>query len=88
MTRRTHSARMTGSCAHPRVNDSWKNVSLSRHNITSVNQWLSQTKLGKNEKKALDLAVAELLAAAGKLDAGAGSTRPVNAIAVEWGSTV
>ena len=70
MTRRTHSARLTGSCAHPRVNDSWKNGSLSRHNITSVNQWLSQTKLGKNEKKALDLAVAELLAAAGKLDAG------------------
>ena len=63
-----------------------ESCSLTKRNITSVNQWLAQTKLFKNKKQALDLAVAEFVATAGKLDAG--SKRPVNAIAVEWGLNV
>ena len=63
-----------------------ESCSITKFNITSVNQWLAGTRLGKSKKKALDLAVSEFTAAAGKLDAG--SKRPVDSIAVEWGLSV
>ena len=63
-----------------------ESCSITKFNITSVNQWLAGTRLGKSKKKALDLALSEFTAAAGKLDAG--SKRPVDSTAVEWGLSV
>ena len=38
-----------------------ESCSITKFNITSVNQWLAGTRLGKSKKKALDLSVSEPL---------------------------
>ena len=64
-----------------------ESCSITKFNITSVNQWLAEQALSSgNPRRRRFLAVEEFTAAAGKLDAGSG--RPVDSIAVEWGLSV